>query len=266
MPKGPFRNYFTRTNVYVNEGATVMVTKVVDDAGAAAPPASRTGRKTENMKETNTYVETPVVLQEREPEIDSGKRRMPDNLRKFLLRVQGGKFYLPAAYRIVWFRDECPDWGVETQLIEGGQEAGFATVQARIYNAEGRVIASGIKTETRQDFPAGWVEKAETGSIARALAVAGFGTQFAPELDDDGDRPADSPQGRPSSMRSYGDGARGGDGFARDDREGRNGGGTKAAASNGVRAVSPTEVWEGPGQCPNCHAPEGKRHGKPCVA
>ena len=54
-------------------------------------------------------------------EIESGKRRMPDNLRRFLLRVQGGKFYLPAAYRIVWFRDECPDWGVETQLLEGGQ-------------------------------------------------------------------------------------------------------------------------------------------------
>jgi hypothetical protein len=96
----------------------------------------------------------------------SEKRRMPDNLRKFLIRVQGGKMYLPAAFRIVWFRDLCPGWGIETQLIEGGQEAGFATVQARVYDPEGRVIGSGIKTETRQDFPAGWVEKAETGSIA----------------------------------------------------------------------------------------------------
>lgn len=195
-------------------------------------------------------------------DIESSKRRMPENLRRYLLRVQGGKFYLPAAYRIVWFRDECPDWGVETQLLEGGQEAGFATVQARIYNSEGRLISSGIKTETRQDFPAGWVEKAETGSIARALAVAGFGTQFAPELDEtqEGDvhRPADSPQGRATPYMSRG-------GFERTSvepvaRESR----YSAPAPRGAAPTS--EVWEGPGQCPRCHAPEGKRHGKPCIS
>jgi hypothetical protein len=187
---------------------------------------------------------------------ETSKRRMPDNLRKFLLRMQGNKLYLPAAYRIVWFRDEFPDWGIETQLIEGGQEAGFATVQARVYNADGRLISSGMKTETRSDFPAGWVEKAESGAISRALAVAGFGTQFMPELDDDGHRPADSPlpdaatRGRGESVRGAGPEAPdAGNGFA---------------ASDG-RSLSPSAVWEGPGQCPQCHAPEGKRHGKPCV-
>src|SRR5438128_11046626 len=69
----------------------------------------------------------------------SSKRRMPDNLRRFLLRVQGGKFYLPAAYRVVWFRDECPDWGVSTQLIEGGHEAGSATVQGTVMNPESTI-------------------------------------------------------------------------------------------------------------------------------
>jgi hypothetical protein len=134
----------------------------------------------------------------------STKRRMPEALRKTLVRMQGGKMYLTAAYRLVWFRDECPDWGVDTCILEGGHEAGFATVQAKVYNAEGRLIASGTKTETQKDFPAGWVEKSETGAIARALAVAGFGTQFAAELDDVGSHPADSPQGRhtpPSSAR-----------------------------------------------------------------
>lgn len=204
---------------------------------------------------------TPEPREERDSgELESGKRRMPENLRRFLIRVQGGKFYLPAAFRIVWFRDECPDWGVETQLLEGGQEAGFATVQARIYNAEGRLIASGIKTETRQDFPAGWVEKAETGSIARALAVAGFGTQFAPELDEaqDGDvrRPADMPQGR----GAYSAGRVGYErtGYEPAERDAR-------APQSTRTAVAPGEVWEGPGLCPRCHAPEGKRHGKPCV-
>jgi hypothetical protein len=206
--------------------------------------------------------ETHVSIESREdresPEMESGKRRMPENLRRYLLRVQGGKFYLPAAYRIVWFRDECPDWGVETQLLEGGQEAGFATVQARIYNGEGRLISSGIKTETRQDFPAGWVEKAETGSIARALAVAGFGTQFAPELDetDEGDlrRPADTPQSRGAFSAGRG-------GLERTPYDG---GETRTLVA-GRPVVSQGDVWEGPGQCPRCHAPEGKRHGKPCM-
>jgi hypothetical protein len=165
------------------------------------------------------------------------KRRMPVELKRHLVKLQGGKYYLPAAYRLVWFRDECPDWGIRTQLVEGGHEAGFATVQATISNPDGRVVASGMKTESRQDFPAGWVEKAETGAIARALAVAGFGTQFAPELEDDGSRPADSP--RNLAIRS-------------------------APASPSIPAAT-GPVWEGPGQCPRCHAPEGKRHGKPCV-
>ncbi|HXG23616.1 MAG TPA: hypothetical protein VNJ09_03600, partial [Chthonomonadales bacterium] len=30
--------------------------------------------------------------------------------------------------------------------------------------------------------------------------------------------------------------------------------------------LSTSEIWPGPGQCPRCHAPEGKRHGKPCIA
>ena len=41
-------------------------------------------------------------------------------------------------------------------------------------------------------------------------------------------------------------------------------------AANGTQAQAPdtlldAEVWDGPGQCPRCHAPEGKRHGKQCL-
>jgi hypothetical protein len=177
---------------------------------------------------------------------------MPESLRKFLLKVQGGKLYLPAAYRIVWFRDECPDWGIVTTLVEGGYEAGYATVKAEIFNPEGRLIASDYKTENRQAFPAGWVEKATTGAVSRALALTGFGTQFSPELDDDSYSPASNPQ--PMLRQRF------------------NAGSTEVsrrpvAASASVGAQTPDigEIWSGPGQCPHCHAPEGKRHGKPCV-
>lgn len=175
--------------------------------------------------------------------LESSRRRMPDKLRKYLLKVQGGKYYLPAAYRLVWFRDECPDWGIVTEVIEGGQEAGFATVKAAVHSPEGRVVATGHKTETRQDFPAGWVEKAETGAIARALAVAGFGTQFSPELDEEVF--ADSPQRLAGEVRRPGSAA---PRLAVREAERQYGGG----------------VWAGPGQCPRCHAPEGKPHTRQC--
>lgn len=160
----------------------------------------------------------------------TGKRTMPESMNQYLIKVQGGKLYLPAAYRIAWFREECPHCGIDTALIEGGQAAGFATFRCCITDPVGRVVATGHKTETRQDFPAGWVEKAETGSIGRALSFAGFGTQFV--ADDD----------EPNSHQQAG----------------------HKRQQTAMARVS-AELWEGPGQCPKCHAPEGKRHGKGCV-
>ena len=217
-----------------------MATKLTEKP-ATAVARTRVERNTPEPVELSEPAEFTDASQG--THLETSKRRMPENLRKHLLKVQGGKLYLPAAFRIVWFRDECPDWGVTTDLIEGGQEAGFATVKASVFNPEGRLVATGHKTETRQDFPAGWVEKAETGAVARALALVGFGTQFSPELDDD--VPADSPLPITSS-RSY---------VQRAPR----------LTGNGHAAAPASEIWEGTGQCPTCHAPEGKRHGKPCV-
>ena len=226
----------------------------VKEMASAAPLSARKRIETDAAPELR---ETPLNGHENGPGAaeETGKRRMPEKLQKFLLRVQGGKFYLPAAYRIVWFRDECPDWGVATDIIEGGQEAGFATVKATVYNPEGRVIATGHKTETRQDFPAGWVEKAETGAVARALALAGFGTQFSPELDEEVF--ADSPQPLNGGARSQAPRYSGGNGSSH-------------SAPGRVREESAPrrtagELWDGPGQCPSCHAPAGKPHGKQCA-
>ena len=184
---------------------------------------------------------------------ETSKRRMPENLRKYLLRVQGGKFYLPAAYRIVWFRDECPDWGIATTLVEGGFEAGFATVKAEIFNPEGRLIASDYKTESKQDFPAGWVEKAATGAIARALALTGFGTQFAPELDEEVFADSPQPMGRNRFPQASSYGTNG------------NRSAPRVREESVARPVA-SGIWEGPGQCPSCHAPAGKPHGKQCAS
>lgn len=101
-----------------------------------------------------------------------------------------GKDYLQVAHRLVWFRQEHPDWAIETELLVSTPQEALA--KATIKDASGRIIATGHKTETAKDFPAGWSEKAETGAIGRALALCGYGTQFAPELDE-GERIVDSP-------------------------------------------------------------------------
>lgn len=167
-------------------------------------------------------------------------RRMPDDVRKRLIRLRDGKQYLPAAFRVVWFRDDHPDWSIVTDIIEGGYEAGWATVKASILTPDGRIVATGMKTESKSDFPAGWVEKAETGAIGRALALAGYGTQFAPDLDEDARAP--------DAGRS---GATAADG--------------KATSSQRRHSPAPT-VWQGPGLCPKCHAPAGKPHARTCTA
>lgn len=92
--------------------------------------------------------------------------------------------------RILWFREEKPDWGIETEIISHTQE--YSVVKATIKDEKGRVIADGIKSETAKGF-ADHLEKAQSGAIGRALGFVGYGTLFATELDE-GDRLADSPQ------------------------------------------------------------------------
>ena len=84
--------------------------------------------------------------------------------------------------------------------------------------------------------------------------MAGFGTQFSPELDEEVF--ADSPQ--PMTRREpprY----NGGSGI-------RNGGVPSQVREEPAVKPSDSDVWEGPGQCPTCHAPAGKRHGRQCMA
>jgi hypothetical protein len=107
-----------------------------------------------------------------------------------------GKDYIQVAWRIVWMREEHPDWSIETEFVY--QDAQSALAKATIKDAAGRILATSHKEESLKDFPAGYREKAETGSIGRALALCGYGTQFAPDLDE-GERIVDSPQERPVS-------------------------------------------------------------------
>lgn len=99
-----------------------------------------------------------------------------------------GKPYLQVAHRLVWFRERYPTGNIVTSLITITEDYAIARAEIAI---DGRVIATGTKKETEEGFP-DFIEKAETGAIGRALAIAGFGTQFEPEFDEE-DRLADAP-------------------------------------------------------------------------
>lgn len=116
---------------------------------------------------------------------------MAFNVKDHLISLKG-KQYLPVAGRLVWFREDHPDWSITTEPVMIDTEKGYAIFKAIVTNAEGKALGSGTKMETARDF-SDFVEKAETGSIGRALAVCGYGTQFAPELEE-GERIVDTPQ------------------------------------------------------------------------
>lgn len=105
--------------------------------------------------------------------------------KRHLIKVQGGRQYLPVSARLIWFRSEHPDWGIVTEIIEINNEKQYAIFRATIFNEEGKLIATGTKREDVKGF-GDFIEKAETGSIGRALALCGYGTQFEPEFAEGG--------------------------------------------------------------------------------
>src|SRR5436309_11355512 len=135
----------------------------------------------------------------------------------------GSADYLPVQWRLVWFREQCPEGTIETEMLhidldrETEEDAfawnnetrrsekivkranGLAVFRAVVKDGKGG-IATGTKSEKAASFP-DFIEKAETGAIGRALAALGFGTQFAPELDEQ-HRIVDSPVARTSSPGS----------------------------------------------------------------
>jgi hypothetical protein len=86
-----------------------------------------------------------------------------------------GKEYLEVKYRLVWLREEHPDYTIETEFVS--RETDSCLAKAVIRSGEGRILATAHKFEDRKGFP-DFLEKAETGAIGRALALIGYGTQF----------------------------------------------------------------------------------------
>ena len=109
------------------------------------------------------------------------------------------KQYLPVAPRLQWFRDDYPMGEIKTTvkivtLPDGGAAA---LARARVL-VDGKQLGSGSGLCTPTMWTR-WCEKAETTAVGRALAAAGYGTQFCGEDDWDEGAPdgiVDSPVDR----------------------------------------------------------------------
>ncbi|HEX2615723.1 MAG TPA: hypothetical protein VHL10_09530 [Nitrososphaera sp.] len=128
----------------------------------------------------------------------------PNNHLIQLKSKAGSQDYLPVQFRLVWFRMACPEGTIETEEVLVDLDREIET-EAYVWNAEkrrsekiikqakgyaryraivtdgkgGRATATG--SESAVDFP-DFCEKAETKAVGRALAMLGYGTQFAPEF------------------------------------------------------------------------------------
>lgn len=119
-----------------------------------------------------------------------------------------GKDYLQVAHRIQWMNEEESNFDVTTNILQITEDYTVVMAKITLFEATtGKIkkVASATKRETKKDFP-DHTEKAETGAIGRALAVLGYGTQFALADLDEGNRLADSPlvdanEGRRASFK-----------------------------------------------------------------
>lgn len=123
--------------------------------------------------------------------------RTPKGTELPLLNLRGRE-YLEVKYRLVWFREDHPDWAIETELLSVNENSAYA--RAAIKDDQGRIIATSHKFETKKGFP-DFIEKAETGAIGRALALIGYGTQFCADELDEGERIVDAPVDSRSEAR-----------------------------------------------------------------
>jgi len=117
--------------------------------------------------------------------------------KKHLMQMKG-KDYLEVKWRIVWFREDHPNGNITTELASTDPPLMKATVGTQDF-----VLGTGFGSPKTQGVAATRpFEGAETAAIGRALAVAGYGTQFTGE--EEGEHLADAPvdKGNPDQTKN----------------------------------------------------------------
>ena len=139
-------------------------------------------------------------MNSKEPEFPQNWRIGQDyDPNEHLMQLKGRQ-YLNVQNRLLWFiRDQRAliagglsrtPYIVQSDLVELDREQGWAHFKTFVRDVLGNE-ATMFGSESARDFP-DYVEKASTKSLGRALLALGYGTAFAPEIDE-GDRVVDSP-------------------------------------------------------------------------
>lgn len=118
-----------------------------------------------------------------------------------LIKMRGGKLYAPVYVRIALFRQDHPvadGWGITAEIVSTDENSCLS--RANITDPDGRVVATGHKREHKAHFP-DFEEKSLTGAVGRALLMAGYGTQYALDELDEGERIVDTPIPAPGTMQ-----------------------------------------------------------------
>lgn len=109
-----------------------------------------------------------------------------------------GRPYLTAASRITWFRAKHGTKGIiKTQMLDHQNET--CVFRAEVY-IDDKLVSSGHKMSAKKLNNFDYLATAETGSISRALGLAGFNLMNDPDLDE-GDELADSPLALPKTLQ-----------------------------------------------------------------
>lgn len=106
-----------------------------------------------------------------------------------------GKPYLGVQQRVQWFVEENDSYEISTEFLVLAEKHAVCRATVVMKDPEsGNILRTvmATKSESEQGFP-DFIEKCETGAIGRALALIGYGTQFAVELDEGSNRIVDSP-------------------------------------------------------------------------
>jgi hypothetical protein len=115
-----------------------------------------------------------------------------------LMKLKGSD-YLQTVWRLVWLRDEHPDAQIDTEVVFWDHDKEEIMVRAVVVLPKTGARASAHCVCSLAEFRNGYAEKCETQAVGRALAMLGYGTAFAGQDLDEGERPVDSPPGAPAN-------------------------------------------------------------------